>query len=288
MQSLFIQLRLLAPLVAFAAVAAPALGQHVVVTEHKKKSHVVRAVSRDRVFIEEGGKRISVPIRKIGLHKVDEYLPVFIAVRGPKATVARHTSEGTSFNHQFEFIARFESSYELENVFLVLDLHLEDDTHRHVIHEIGTVRPNQLKYVNVVAPTGIPLGDGNYRLHLFVDGMEVLHSMHAPEFREAVLDKMIAARIKGRADGPPEPFMGPPPEYPSQFAKTKTKGTVNVRARIMTNGAITNPVIESTTDPAFGDAALASIGQWRFLPRIVKGRPIEASITLPIEFFPPE
>jgi TonB family protein len=98
---------------------------------------------------------------------------------------------------------------------------------------------------------------------------------------------MVAKRIAGRPEADPEAFVGPAPEYPASLAKVKGHGKAVVPVRVGADGRIHDPVIKTATDPAFGEAALAAVRLWRFLPRIQGGHPVESKVDMPFEFAPP-
>lgn len=65
---------------------------------------------------------------------------------------------------------------------------------------------------------------------------------------------------------------------------------------LLNGGALAQPhvftehggaLLKSATDPAFGEAALAAIRQWRFLPEMKGGLAVEQSADLPFAFVPP-
>jgi protein TonB len=78
------------------------------------------------------------------------------------------------------------------------------------------------------------------------------------------------------------------PEYPKSLRKTGVKGEAVVAMRITRQGVVVEPTIERATDPAFAEATLAAVRQWRFLPQVKGGRPVETAVSLPITFDPPE
>lgn len=281
--------RLLGLLLAASLVHAPLAAQHVLIAEHKKKPHIVRRVSRSQPFVEIDGKLVAASGHRFALHKVPEYLPVFVAVRNVKVktTAVQLQGSGSLINNEFRFSANFVSAHDLENVFVALELHFESGEKSIFLYEIGRLRPDRPRSLDLAAPTSVPLGSGRYQLHLFTNGAEVLHSLQPFAYRESMLDRMIAKRVAGRADGPPAPFIGPPPEYPSRLEKTNTKGSALVRLRVRTTGAIVDPEIVEASDPAFGEAAVEALRQWRFIPRIKGGRPVDATVNMPIDFVPP-
>lgn len=272
------------------ALATPLAAQHVLVAEYKKKAHIVRRVVRNRPMVEIDGKLVAAAKDRFALHPVEEYLPVFIAVRNVsvKTSSVEFTDGSGTINNEFHFSANFVSGVPLENVFVVLELNFERGDKNIFLYEVGNLERDRPRGLELMAPSSIPLGSGHYQLHLFSNGLEVLHSLQPFDYREAMLDRMIAKRVQGRADGPPTPFIGPSPEYPPGLQKTNTKGNTVIRLRVRANGAVLDPEVLEATDPAFGEAAVESLRQWRFLPRIKSGRAIEATVQMPIDFVPPQ
>jgi TonB family protein len=138
---------------------------------------------------------------------------------------------------------------------------------------------------------GIPLaeelGAGKFQLHVFTQGREVFNSLQPWQFREAILDKMVMKRLEGVKDAAPEPLVGPVPEYPKALLKARLKGEAVVGIRITPRGVVTEPVVVQATDPAFGEAALVAVREWRFLPQVKAGRPVEINVQVPFAFQPP-
>jgi TonB family protein len=98
----------------------------------------------------------------------------------------------------------------------------------------------------------------------------------------------VAARIKGIHAAGPKLFFGPPPDYPPALKAANLKGQAMVAIHIGTNGAVANPVVRSASDPAFGDAALAAVQMWRFLPTIKDDHPVETQAVVPFSFEQPK
>lgn len=276
--------------VALPFLATFASAQSVLLVEHKQKGHVVRAARREMPLIDEKGKLVPVDGRRFVLKPVEEYLPVFVSVRGVNVRTSRVdlVDSGQSINHQFEFHAEFASGYPLDNVFVVLELHLSDGSRTLFLNEVGKLRPRRPNTIDLVVRTPFGLGEGNYRFHVFVDGLEALHSEQPFQYREAMLDKMVAKRAADRPDSPPEPFVGPLPEYPTKLLKSKQSGKVVLKLRIRRTGAVVDPEVISASAPEFGEAAVAAFRQWRFLPSKKNGHAVDATVTMPLAFEPPE
>jgi TonB family protein len=141
----------------------------------------------------------------------------------------------------------------------------------------------------VVVPLAEELGSGSYQLHVFTQGREVFNSLQPWEFREGVLNQMVMKRIEGVQDAPPQPFVGPVPEYPPALRKKRVKGEAVVAVRITHLGVVADPEVVEASDPAFGQAALVAVRQWRFLPQVKGGRPVEINVRVPFGFeVPPD
>ncbi len=281
--------QLTALLLLFGSIADVARAQHVLLVEHKGQTHVVRRVDRAFPMVEINRKLVAANSNRFLLQKIEEYLPLFITVRNVlvRSFHIDVMTESATINHQLEFSANFVSAYHVEDVFVVLELLPETGKKGLFLRELGHLQPNQPRSLDLTVPMAYPLGSGTYQLHLFAGGREVLHSQQPFDYREQVLNQMVARRTRDRPDGLPQPLMGPVPEYPASLVPQKLDGSAILRIRILTTGAIADPAVVSATDPAFGESAVAAFRQWRFLPRIQNGRPVEMSVDMPVQFLAP-
>jgi TonB family protein len=263
-------------------------GQSILITQYGGKNYPVVAAKDMRPYVEIDGKRVLAQGAKFGIKPIEDFLPVFVKVREMKVQTSSIdlVDTGSKINNEFHFRAHFESPYSLEDVFLVLELTMEDGSQSLFLHEIGKLRANKPHLVAVTARSGYPLGSGHFKFRIYSGGLEVLHSEQPFNMRESMLDKLIARRIKDRPDGPPALFFGPTPEYPPKLGKTKTPGQVMMRVRIRPTGAVVDATVVSATEEAMGESALTAIRQFRFLPRIKEGRPVESVAVVPIDFEP--
>lgn len=269
-----------------------AWAQQVLVVEAEGKAQIVRDVHNGFCFYERDGKLVSAARQaRTALAPVKEFLPLFVSVRDMEAkshTLNLMTNSGSGeVNPEFEFRAKFESGYRLEHVFYVLELDSEELGKRVFCDEVGTLEPRLTRSVRIRVPVVAKLGAGKFKLHLFADGGELLHSQMPPLFREAQLDRMVRSRVQGEKDAPVRPFVGPPPEYPKSFLKKRLSGEAAVRFRVSRTGAVLEPAVKSASAPEFGESALAAARLWRFLPKMQNGRPVEAEVVLPFKFEPP-
>ncbi len=279
---------LTAMLLGLAGFVPPVSAQMAVFVQQGGKAQLVRSAQGTQPYVEVDGKLVEASARQYALKPAKEYLPFFVAVS--------HVSESTSFdrigdervNFAFHFTATFESAYALEHTYLVLDIDTLTKGHVLFLYGIGPLKPGVPSPVTLVVPLPSELGPGNYRYHVFVDGLEALHSGVPPAEREAAMDHMVASRIAGQKEAPPKLFVGPNPEYPAALLKSKVKGAVAIDLEIDPEGRVVDPVVKSATDPAFGDAALAAVRNWRFLPRVHLGKPVGTKVEIPFNFTPPK
>ena len=273
---------------ALLALAPTLSAQNILYAEYAGKLVPVRGAHGTQAVIEANGGRVTVDARQFSLQPFDEYLPAFVAVRDLVVTShALRVYVSGNRDYAFEFGASFESSTPLTNVFVVLDI-TGKSGHAIFLQEVGALEPRKPKRIKFNTPLPGELGTVPYQLHLFANGLELLHSKQPPALRDAALDRMVAKRIANVRDAGPKLFLAPPPEYPPALVAAKTTGTAHLRLRIRPNGAVLDPVVVDATDPAFGAAAVAAVRLWRFLPRVVDGVPVATEAELPFGFEPPE
>lgn len=295
------------------------------VLEPDKAYHPVFKFSGSRPYIMEKGVLVAAKGDRYALRKVDDYLPVFIAVLGKKATTTDSQQievnaeiaqpagisgggvfDGAGDAHPnapvhranqgdphgqiesvFNFDARFEAAYPLDDVFLVLEVEFANAGECLLVFEIGHLEERKPKPFTYTVNRKQSFGSFQSTLHLFVGGMEVLQSEQPAAYRNEQLDRIIAQRIAGVKNAGPTPFFGSAQEYPESLRASGIKGEVIVTLRVTPQGGVLDPVVERATDPAFAEAALAAVRQWRFLPRVRNGRAEESQVRIPFDFTPP-
>jgi TonB family protein len=263
--------------------------QHVLLVDDGGKFALVRAATGTSPCVEKEGKVVPTNGYKFALKEVPEFLPVFVTVRNVnvRTTYLTSTHQGGQFNNDFHFDAEFETGYHLKDVFVVLAMDTEQGGRALFLWEVGELVPKKGRNVHIIVPMDSAIGSSRYTFHLFSGGAEVLQSLVSFGDREVALNRMVAARIKDVQEAGPKLFMGLGPEYPPALRKQNTKGQAVITVRIGANGAVFDPVVKSATDPAFGEAALAAVKLWRFLPMVKNGYPVETKADVPVVFTPP-
>jgi protein TonB len=88
----------------------------------------------------------------------------------------------------------------------------------------------------------------------------------------------------GDLDQRPQPIAQSAPMYPAELRRRRVEGTVSVVFLVDTEGRVTNPTVEKSTDPAFERAALEAVRRWRFEPGTRLGHKVQFKMRVPITF----
>lgn len=226
--------------------------QSALVVEYKGKNYVVTKIYHGWTTIMVDGKPVEVREDRSGLVPVDEYYPAFVSVRNMEVSSSYLTMGGVgSINNTFHIRARLQSPYRLADVFFVLELNRAKAGKVIYYYGVGDLLPNKAEFIELHLPLHESVGEGKYHLHIFTRGAEVFNSHQPMVYRERALDRMIAKRIAGVDDANPKPFVGPPPEYPAKLRKAGLIGEVTVKVHLTQRGVVTDPVVESATNPEF-------------------------------------
>lgn len=85
---------------------------------------------------------------------------------------------------------------------------------------------------------------------------------------------------KDRSNSEIIPIVTIAPAYPDEAAIQKIEGEVTIEFTVNIKGTVDNPkVVTSTPENIFNNAAINAISKFKFLPRRVDGKPVEAIVT---------
>jgi protein TonB len=77
----------------------------------------------------------------------------------------------------------------------------------------------------------------------------------------------------------------PAPRYPSAARRRGIQGIVTLAVRVAASGLpVAVEVAASSGSTLLDEAALEAVRRWRFQPATAAGRPVEASLAVPVEF----
>jgi protein TonB len=84
-------------------------------------------------------------------------------------------------------------------------------------------------------------------------------------------------------DQKPRVIYQPSPQTNAALQKL-TPGTVTIVFVVDQRGRVENPIVQSSTNPAFETPALAAVKQWKFEPGKRNGEPVRFRMRVPITF----
>lgn len=85
----------------------------------------------------------------------------------------------------------------------------------------------------------------------------------------------------------PTPRHTPAPVYPASLEDTGKNGVATIRFTVSATGAVEAPEVVSADDPAFAEAALVVLPEWRFDPATRDGVAVATKVELPFQFKAP-
>lgn len=278
------------------ALSTGVVAQHALFVQQNDRFCPVAAMVADKPqIVADGALETVLPsghglIYALGQAKT--YAPYFVTVRDLNIVPQglELNPNGDPVNLSLAITVEFEPAYSLDNVFLALEVIAPAKAVSTLIaHEVGRLEPGAPVSVHFLVPFYALWVDGDSRttLHLFAGGPEVLHSKMPPAQVEHELDLMVQKKIEGVTNAPAQPFISPLPEYPPALRGKSASGSAIIALRISPTGAVLDSVVRKATLPEFGESALKTIRQWRFLPKIKDGKPVATKVELPFLFKTP-
>lgn len=85
-------------------------------------------------------------------------------------------------------------------------------------------------------------------------------------------------------DRPPVPIFQPGAEYPEEMAKQNIGGKVLLSLVITKTGRVKDLSVVDATDIHFLSSAKTAVLKWRFRPALLKGRPVDCRLQVPVVF----
>lgn len=82
----------------------------------------------------------------------------------------------------------------------------------------------------------------------------------------------------------PQPLVYFRPFYPLSKRMEGIEGQVMLQFIIDRLGRVVNPTVSASTVPEFNEYAVAAARDWRFLPALAEGRPIDLEVSYPVDF----
>jgi TonB family protein len=265
-----------------------AAGQHFLAVKEGEKLSVVVAAKGTFPLVRNDGKLEGLRATQFVLRDGGEYLPLFVAIRNLQVKNSSRVMQGIHLNKEFHVRCELETAYSLDDVFVVFVVKNDTGDSNLFLFEVGHLEPREPKLLSLMVPMEMRNGEGRFHLYLFSGGRELFNSKMSPRLVESALDRLVQAQLKGVVDAPAAPLVGPQQEYPAALHGKRIDGSATLSFLISARGIISNPSVVNASQPEFGAAALEVISQWRFLPKVEMGHPVESQARMPFEFTAPK
>lgn len=106
----------------------------------------------------------------------------------------------------------------------------------------------------------------------------------APSSETLLCAEGVRAVQDAQADTPPKPLKQPLPQYPLAMRYSGYRGRVSLEFIIAKDGTPREPQVISSNHPAFEQAAMDAILNWRFEPGKKEGQPVAARVRQTLSF----
>jgi len=182
-------------LLLFACWAPRAAGQHYLAVKDGEKMSVVVAAHDISPLVLHGDKLEQGPCDAIRPRQGGEYLPLFVAIRHPDVRTTYLSMNGHEINKEFHLYCELETAYSLKHVFVVIVLHLGNDSGL-FLFEVADLEPRDPRPFNVKVPMDMESKLGATTSICSPAGGNFFHSLMPMGVMDAALDRMVRERIK--------------------------------------------------------------------------------------------
>ncbi len=249
---------------------------------------MVKEIHLRQPLIEKDGKLATASTDRYAFLPATLFRPGLVTLSDFRVNTSHLESvNGGRFNYELHIYGRAKSDTALKKCFMVLEM-TAWKTQGVAYAEVGDLPAGDSVELDLRFPLADKLEEGSYRLHLFSEGIEVLHSK-LPEAYVTRQKKKTADLLSGKTqDWPPILAHSVNPAYPEALKKSKTVGAVRLRLHVTKNGSVDSPEVVNASDPLFAEAALAAVVKWKFDPALKGRKFVDANIEVPVVFTPPK
>jgi TonB family protein len=250
---------------------------------------MVREIRFHQPLIEKAGKLATASTDQFTFLRATLYRPGLVTLSDFRVNTSHlESSSGGRFNYELHIYGHAKSDTPFKKCFMVLEITAWKSSGV-AFAEMPDLAAGENVELNLTFPLVDQLeGEGSYRLHLFADGIELLHSKLSAAYLAKQKNKTEELLAGKTQDWPPILAHKINPTYPESLKRSKVPGTARVRIHITKNGEVDSPELVSASAPAFGEAALAAVVKWKFDPALKARTFVDAKIEVPIVFSPPK
>lgn len=99
----------------------------------------------------------------------------------------------------------------------------------------------------------------------------------------SAIPRPVRVRVGGRLE-PAKMVKMARVAYPESAKAAGTEGTVVVQAVVLMDGSVGNPTAFAAADPELAKAAVDAVQQWKYVPAMLNGKPVEVVTTVEVDF----
>jgi TonB family protein len=279
----------LLPVLGLLAIAPHASAQNAFVAYEDGQVRLVKEVRDGHPQIDVEGKLQRGYGGRFALMKTPFYLPGLVTL--PKFVVKTHYLEmiqsGARLNYELWIEGRAKADVALKHCFFVLELTSWRGSNV-VFAELPDLEAGKEKAFELYFTLQIPLEEGHYKIHLFSDGAELLHSKMPTAYlavQKQKTDDYLSGQKTEFAAILAQPVRA---VYPAGLPANGLEGQVKVSCRINLRGQVVSAEVVECSHPAFSEPALAAVRQWEFDPAVKDRRLVESTEIVSLRIKPPE
>lgn len=90
--------------------------------------------------------------------------------------------------------------------------------------------------------------------------------------------------VAAAAVTPPKPITTVAPKHPPELYEQAVDGSATVRFKVNTDGTVSDAVVMEASDPAFGEAAVEAVLQWKLEPAVQDGKSVAIKVSQQFSF----
>jgi TonB family protein len=278
----------LLPVLGLLAIAPQASAQNAFVVNEDGQVRLVKGIRNGNPEIDVDGKLQRGYGRKFALIKTPFYLPCLVDL--PKFIVKTYHLElvnsGARLNYELDIQGRAKADATLKHCFFVLELTSWRDT-TVVFASMPDLEAGKEKAFDLNFKLQIPLEEGHYRIHLFSDGAELLHSKMPSAYLAAQKQKSDDFSSGRKTEFAAVPDQTVRAVYPAELSANGREGQVKVSCRVNTRGQVVSAEVVESNLPAFSEPALVAVRQWEFDPAVKDRRLVESTEIVSLRIKPP-
>ncbi len=271
------------------AITPRASAQNAFVVNEDGQLRLVKEIRNGFPQIDVDGKLQKGYGQQFALIKAPFYLPGLVAL--PKFIVKTHhlemTRSAARLNYEMEIRGIAKSDVSLQNCFFVLELMSWKDTSV-LFARMPNLEAGKEEEFDLNFKLQVPLEEGHYLVHIFSDGVELLHSKMPAAYLAAQKQKADDFSSGRKTEFDAVPARTVRAVYPAELTANVLEGRVKVNCRINTRGQVVSAEVVESNHPAFSEPALAAVRQWKFDPAVKDRHLMESTEIVSLLIKPPE